>query len=377
MRRTRVLIVDDSVVIRRSLTETLTRTPEILVVGSASSGRIALMKIPLLCPDVVALDMEMPDASGVETLSAIRAAHPSLSVIVLGSPAGAGHARFAQAVVLGAVASVIKPASGSCTGAARQLLGDDLAAKIMKCCPAQPCFTAIEPEQPHDAPAPPEGDRTETRVDVLAIAVSTGGPSALMDLIPRFPKDFPVPIVIVQHMPPIFTTLLAERLAAKSSIRVVEGSLHQMLAPGCASIAPGDFHMAVVRDGAVVRLHVDQEPPENSCRPAADVLFRSVARVYGRHVLAIVMTGMGQDGFIGCERIRAAGGQIIVQDEESSVVWGMPGFVVKAGLADQVLPLSALGPEIIRKVWNRRRRAVAPAVTPGPRALQAVEAGRR
>jgi two-component system chemotaxis response regulator CheB len=377
MRRTRVLIVDDSVVIRRSLTEALARTPEILVVGSASSGRIALMKIPLLCPDVVALDMEMPDASGVETLSAIRAAHPALSVIVLGSPAGAGHAGLAQALALGAAASVIKPALGAHTGGARDLLGDELAAKIMKYCPGQPCFSAIEPEQPPDAPAPAERDRTEARVDVLAIAVSTGGPSALMDLIPRFPKDFPVPIVIVQHMPPIFTTLLAERLAAKSSIRVVEGSLHQMLAPGCASIAPGDFHMAVVRDGAVVRLHVHQAPPENSCRPAADVLFRSVARVYGRHVLAIVMTGMGQDGFIGCERIRAAGGQIIVQDEESSVVWGMPGFVVKAGLADQVLPLSALGPEIIRKVWNRRRKAVAPAATPAPGAPQAVEAGRR
>jgi two-component system chemotaxis response regulator CheB len=199
-----------------------------------------------------------------------------------------------------------------------------------------------------------------------------------MDLIPRFPEDFPVPIVIVQHMPPIFTTLLAERLAAKSSIHVVEGSRHQMLAPGCASIAPGDFHMAVVRDGGAVRLQVHQEPPENSCRPAADVLFRSVARVYGRHVLAVVMTGMGRDGFIGCERIHAAGGQVIVQDEESSVVWGMPGFVVKGGLADQVLPLSALGPEIIRKAWNRRRKGVTPAAaTLGPRALQASEAGRR
>ena len=135
--------------------------------------------------------------------------------------------------------------------------------------------------------------------------------------------------------------------------------------------------MAVVRDGDAVRVRVQQEPPENSCRPSADVLFRSVADVYGRHVLAVVMTGMGRDGLNGCEHIRDAGGQIIVQDEESSVVWGMPGFVVKAGMADQVLPLSALGPEIIRKVWNHRRRAVKPAVTPGVCAPRASEAGGR
>jgi two-component system chemotaxis response regulator CheB len=376
MRRKRVLVVDDSVVIRRSLTEALARTPEIMVVGSASSGRIALMKIPLLRPDVVALDMAMPETSGLETLSAIRTAYPTLPVIVLSPSTGAGRTALAEALALGAVTSLVKPAIVPGTGNGRERLAAELAAKIMLYCPEQPCFAAIGPETQDDAPLPPDGERTEVRIDILAIAVSTGGPSALMDLIPRFPKDFPVPIVIVQHMPPTFTTLLAERLAAKSSIRVVEGSLHQTLVPGCASIAPGDFHMAVVRDGDTVRLRVHQEAPENSCRPAADVLFRSVARVYGRHVLGVVMTGMGRDGFIGCEWIRNAGGQVIVQDQASSVVWGMPGFVVKAGLADQILALSALGPEIIRKVWNHRRKA-APVVTPGLCAPRASEGGRR
>jgi two-component system chemotaxis response regulator CheB len=366
MRTRRVLVVDDSVVMRRSLTAALARTPEILVAGSASSGRVALMKIPLLRPDVVVLDMEMPETSGLETLSAIRAAYPTLPVIILSPSTGAGRSASAEALALGAVASVTTPALAA--GGAETFC-DQLAAKIMQYCPEQPCFIAIEQEGPDEAP-PSDGNRA-VRVDVLAIAVSTGGPSALMDLIPRFPRDFPVPIVIVQHMPPTFTKLLAERLAAKSSIRVVEGSLHQILVPGCASIAPGDFHMAVARDGDAIRLEVHQEPPENSCRPAADVLFRSVARVYGSHVLAVVMTGMGRDGLAGCESIRAAGGQIIVQDEESSVVWGMPGFVVKAGMADQILPLSALGPMITRKVWNHRRNAVAAAAAPDLWALQA------
>jgi two-component system chemotaxis response regulator CheB len=377
MRRRRVLIVGDSVAIRRSLADTLARTPEIVVVGSASSGRIALMKIPLLGPDVVVLNMETPGTTGLETLSGIRTGYPALPVIMLAPSTAAGRAGLAEALALGAVASVIRSEPATDAGDGRESLGGALAAAIMRGCPERPCFPEIEPDPLREPRLPPDGDGTEVRVDVLAIAVSTGGPLALMDLIPRFPKDFPVPIVIVQHMPPTFTTLLAARLAAKSSIRVVEGGADQALAPGCASIAPGDFHMALVRDGEAVRLQLNQDPPENSCRPAADVLFRSVAAVYGRHVLAVVMTGMGRDGFIGCERIRAAGGQVIVQDEASSVVWGMPGFIVKAGMADRVLSLSALGPEIIRRVWNHRRNAVAAPLTPGLRAQQAKEAGPR
>jgi two-component system chemotaxis response regulator CheB len=375
MRRKRVLVVDDSVVIRRSLTEALALTPEIAVVGCASSGRIALMRIPLLCPDIVALDMEMPESSGLNTLTAIRALYPLLPVIMLTPSNAAGRARTIEALALGAVASVAKPAVPEYTADPR--LAAELAAKIMQYCPEQPCFSTTEPDHLEDALTPPNRDRAAVRIDVLAIAVSTGGPSALMDLIPSFPKDFPVPIVIVQHMPPTFTTLLAERLDAKSSIRVVEGSANQTLAAGCAWIAPGDFHMAVVAEDGEVRLTIHQEPPENSCRPAADVLFRSVARVYGSHVLAVVMTGMGRDGLNGSECIREAGGQILVQDEESSVVWGMPGFVAKAGIASQVVPLSKLGPEIIRRVWKHRRPAVGMTMATALSALRTTPAGRR
>jgi two-component system, chemotaxis family, protein-glutamate methylesterase/glutaminase len=201
------------------------------------------------------------------------------------------------------------------------------------------------------------------RVEVVAIGVSTGGPNALAALLPQWPATLPVPIVLVQHMPPTFTKLLAERLAAKSALRISEGTLGQTLEPGHAWVAPGDFHMIVKQDAAAVRLHMHQGPQENSCRPAVDVLFRSVAETFGPHALAVVLTGMGQDGLRGCEAIREAGGQVLVQDEASSVVWGMPGFVARAGLADKVLPLDQLGVEILRRVEEGR---ITPAATRRP-----------
>jgi two-component system chemotaxis response regulator CheB len=180
-----------------------------------------------------------------------------------------------------------------------------------------------------------------------------------MDLLSGFPADFPVPILIVQHMPPVFTKLLAGRLAKTCKIRVAEGSSHQTIRQGGAWIAPGDFHMAVERDGETVRIRTQQSRPENSCRPAVDVLFRSVAKVYGPHALGVVMTGMGEDGFRGCQQIRAAGGQVLVQDEASSVVWGMPGAVARAGIADQIVPLRDLPEEISKRVWSHRPRKSA------------------
>jgi two-component system chemotaxis response regulator CheB len=216
--------------------------------------------------------------------------------------------------------------------------------------------------------APP---RQKERIDVVAIGVSTGGPNALADLIPTLPGDFPVPVVIVQHMPPVFTRLLAERLAAKSQIGVAEGYPGAILKPGCAWIAPGDYHMIVERDRDGVTLRTHQGLPENSCRPAADVLLRSVAEVYQSNSLAVIMTGMGQDGLRGCERVFELGGQVLAQDEATSVIWGMPGFVAKAGLADQVLPLDQIGPEIIRRARRGRDATKAEQVRLGDRVGQA------
>jgi two-component system chemotaxis response regulator CheB len=213
------------------------------------------------------------------------------------------------------------------------------------------------PKGPRTPLPVPKGPRNIARIDIVAIGISTGGPNALAALLPALPGDFPVPVVIVQHMPPVFTRLLAERLASKSKIDVKEGCAGAVLEPGCAWIAPGDYHMTVRVDGNHVLLGTHQGPPENSCRPAADVLLRSVAEVYRPHALAVVMTGMGQDGLRGCERIYELGGQVLAQDEASSVVWGMPAFVAKAGLADKVLSLNELGPEITRRALMGREKS--------------------
>jgi two-component system chemotaxis response regulator CheB len=187
-----------------------------------------------------------------------------------------------------------------------------------------------------------------TRIDIIAIGVSTGGPNALVQILPNLPADLPVPIVIVQHMPPVFTKHLADRLNANSSIQVHEGQPGYRLLPGTAWIAPGNFHMTVEKRGGDYIIATDQEPPENSCRPAVDPLFRSVANIYGANVLACVLTGMGQDGTRGCEVVRDAGGMIMAQDEATSVVWGMPRAVVHAGLADSIKPLDAIASEMTR-----------------------------
>ncbi len=197
-------------------------------------------------------------------------------------------------------------------------------------------------------------DTNPKRVDVVAIGVSTGGPNALTVLLRELPADLSVPILIVQHMPPMFTKLLAERLSSKCQIPVNEAVPGVVLEPGQAWIAPGDFHLVVQRDKGVVRLATHQAPSENSCRPSVDVLFRSVAEVYGAGAIAVILTGMGQDGLHGCQCIREAGGQVLAQDKASSVVWGMPSFVVNAGLADQVVTLDEMASEIMRRIRDNQ-----------------------
>ena len=192
-------------------------------------------------------------------------------------------------------------------------------------------------------------------IEIVAMGTSTGGPNALTEVLPQLPADFPVPVVIVQHMPPTFTKFLADRLDASCALRVMEAGMDQLLAAGTIWIAAGDFHISAYAEGTKRRLRSHREPPENSCRPAVDVLFRSVAETYGSHVLAVVMTGMGQDGLRGAEQLHQGGAQIIAQDEATSVVWGMPGFVAQAGLADRVLPLPQIASEIVRRVKTSHR----------------------
>ena len=353
MAKIRVLLADDSVVVRRMVTDALSADPQIQIVGAAANGKIALAKIPQVNPEIVILDVEMPEMDGLVTLEHIRKTYPSLPVIMYSTLTQRGAEATLDALAKGATDYVTKPSNVGSAAQALERIRTELIPKIKAICSRvmggafpSPLPTLVASE----VSARPSGPRIEERIDVVAIGVSTGGPNALADLIPTLPANFPVPLVIVQHMPPVFTRLLAERLAARSQIAVAEGQAGAVLKPGCAWIAPGDFHMIVESDRDQVKLRTHQGPPENSCRPAADVLIRSVAEVYQPHALAVVLTGMGQDGLRGCERIRELGGQVLVQDQATSVVWGMPGFVANAGLADKILPLDQLGIEILRRV---------------------------
>jgi two-component system chemotaxis response regulator CheB len=355
MSRIRVLIVDDAVVIRRLVSDCLAADPEIEVVGTAANGQIGLAKISQLNPDLVTLDIEMPVLDGLQTLVALRKVYPRLPVIMFSTLTERGGASTLDALALGATDYVTKPANVGSVGAGMQRIREELIPKIRALCghaaPGRPPPEAAKPFRT-DSWAP-------AGVDIVAIGVSTGGPTALATLLPGLAKSFPVPILIVQHMPPLFTRMLAERLAAVSGFTAREGEDGALLLPGEVWVAPGGRHLELERSGATVRLRTQEGPPENSCRPSVDVLFRSVALLYGSRTLAVVLTGMGQDGLRGCERIREAGGQVLAQDEASSVVWGMPGAVSQAGLANRVLPLSQLAFEINRRVQPRADLAPA------------------
>lgn len=342
----RVLIVDDAVVVRKTLSDALARDPALEVAGTASNGRFALAKFPALKPDIVLLDIEMPEMDGLETVRQLRKIDPRIPIIMFSTLTEHGASATLEALALGATDYVTKP-SNSDMAETLETVSRDLIPRIHALCRVPGAFATIPPKLPPPPAMVPRPRLLLTPVQVVAIGVSTGGPDALARLLPSLPANLPVPVVIAQHMPPIFTALLAGRLAAKSAIPVTECVSGEELRPGCAVLAPGDFHMVVSQED-VTRLRVHQAARENFCRPSVDVLFRSVAKVYGGRALAVILTGMGQDGLKGCEVLRAAGARIYVQDEASSVVWGMPGFVARGGLADKVLPLDQIGGEIVR-----------------------------
>lgn len=359
----RVLVVDDSVVVRRMIGDVLGRDPMLEVVGVAPHGRIALQKIPQVNPDVITLDVEMPEMDGITTLKEIRKIYPKLPVIMFSTLTAKGAATTIEALSAGASDYVSKPANVGSVAEGLQRLEQDLIPKIKNLCRRSDIVAAYKPVLqstpgiPTACRFPAARNLTVSPVEILAIGTSTGGPNALAEMFKSFPGDFPVPIVVVQHMPPLFTALLADRLTANSALKFSEGKEGESIRSGCAYIAPGGKHMEVMRIGGNPRVHLHEGPPENSCRPAVDVLFRSVVEQYGGGVLGVILTGMGHDGMRGCELIRERGGQVLAQDEASSVVWGMPGAVVQAGYADKILPLDQLCGEIVRRVRESRRRA--------------------
>jgi two-component system chemotaxis response regulator CheB len=356
-RRIRIFIVDDSAVMRSLLRSVIVSIAGMEVAGTAADGATALGCLQSARPDLVLLDVEMPVMDGLATLRELRRRGHKMPVIMCSSLTQRGAKVTLEALACGASDYVAKPAGQSSREAAIQLLAQDLAPKIQ-------AFTSQLQALPHAVvpgvlrpplilPMTQPRARTQPITSVPAvvvIGVSTGGPAALDRLLPLLPGDFPLPVLVVQHMPEVFTKLFAERLNGHCRLRAREAAEGDVVHPGTIYIARGNWHMEVLagaRSGAARTLHLNQGPLENHCRPAADVLFRSAAAAYGAGVLAVVLTGMGADGMIGCGIVRGQGGSVLAQDQASSTVWGMPGAVVNAGLAHKVLPLDAIASEIL------------------------------
>jgi two-component system chemotaxis response regulator CheB len=329
MPKIRVLVVDDAVVMRRLIATVLESDPELELAGVAPNGRLALAKIPQINPDIVTMDVEMPEMNGIEAAGEIRKLYPKLPVIMFSTMTQRGAVATLDALARGATDYVTKPANVGSVSEGIERLEQELIPKIKL-----HTRGASRPAGALALPIPLPArfrQRAAAKCSMIAIGSSTGGPNALHEIIPGLPGDLRVPVVVVQHMPALFTELLASRLNEVSKVKV------------------GGQHLAVCSENGCLRARLNQDPPENSCRPAVDVLFRSVAQICGSGTVAMVLTGMGQDGMRGAQWIREAGGQVLAQDRESSVVWGMPGAVAEAGLADEIVPLSGVVAALVRR----------------------------
>ncbi len=343
----KVLIVDDAVVFRRGLSDALSDVPYVDVVGVAANGKIALMKIPGLNPDAVILDIEMPEMDGIETLQVLREQYPQIKVIMFSVHTTRGAKKTMQALSLGAIDFVPKPKSASAYHIQFSKIREEFLPKLYLLA-LQASIPRLEPQVKPVRVRPVLPIIPRQRCDIIAIASSTGGPNALTTLLPQLTHAVNVGILIVQHMPPIFTKQFAISLDQKTEYTVREAVTGDIVEQDVILIAPGNYHMTVKPLGGERRIALHQGALENGCRPSADVLFRSVAEVYGKRALGIVLTGMGKDGMEGARAMKTQGSIIITQDKESSVAWGMPRSVIEAELADSILPLGDIAATINR-----------------------------
>jgi two-component system chemotaxis response regulator CheB len=343
----RVLVVDDSTFVRQALSRMLSSQPDIEVVGTAIDGQDGYEKVLALRPDVVTLDVKMPRMGGLEALSRIMADCPT-PVLLLSSLTSEGGDVTLRGLELGAMDFVDK---SSVQGHMNLLsLSEELQAKVRALASVpRGRLRVVAPSAAAAAPAPAM-ERRPVQAEVVVIGTSTGGPPALQALIPRFPEGLGSAILVVQHMPVGFTRSLAERLDARSVLRVREAQDEEPVLPGVVLVAPAGVHMKVRRRGPHVRVWLDEEPRGALHRPSVDVLMTSVAKIYGRKSVGVVLTGMGSDGVEGLRAIRLAGGRTLAESEESCVIYGMPKAAVEAGVVDHVVPLPRMADEILATV---------------------------
>jgi two-component system chemotaxis response regulator CheB len=350
----RTLVVDDTVTYRKIVSEIVSSLSEIELIGTAPNGMIALKKLAQSKTDLVFLDVHMPDMDGVETLKRIRTDFPDVTVVMMSGISSRNTSDTIEALQSGAIDFIRKPDSNDFHANNLQLKNDILSViKMMELKKGSMHFRAPRQSTIHRPQLQPGAafPRTSTlksmSFEVCVIGVSTGGPEALNKLVPAIPANFPIPILVVQHMPPHFTRSLAESLNKKSKLRVIEAPENELIKRGTVYIAPGGKHMVVRNSSNSFVIGHSDSPPENSCKPSVDVLFRSVASYYTSGVLAIVLTGMGNDGCSGVRSLKRQKCYCITQQESSCVVYGMPRAVDEAALSDQSLPIESIAPEMV------------------------------
>ncbi|WP_149495064.1 protein-glutamate methylesterase/protein-glutamine glutaminase [Roseiconus lacunae] len=366
----RVLLCDDSSVMRRLLKASMQSEPRLNVVFEAENGLEAVSNVTKVKPDVIIMDVEMPVMDGVDAVREIRKLSRTVPIIMFSSLTSRGAEASFDAIEAGASDFATKPIGAGHISKAMASVRRDLIPKVMQWAQphVQPVLSKLEQVNPSSIQAAPSpapasipavGSQSDSvrplvksagGIAAVGVGVSTGGPQALMKLLGGLPKDFSTPILITQHMPPVFTGLLAGRLASQTGRPIREATDGESLSSGAVLIAPGDYHMTVARVQSTVVVKLDQNPPVNSCRPSVDPMFDSLADCFGNQTLGVILTGMGQDGMNGAKRLRDCGAPVIAQDEQSSVVWGMPGQIVKAGLATKVLPIDQMANEVTRIV---------------------------
>ncbi|MEZ6070733.1 MAG: chemotaxis response regulator protein-glutamate methylesterase [Pirellulales bacterium] len=346
----RALVIDDSALYRKFVASVLNTIPGVEVIGTAANGRIGLEKIQSLGPDLVTLDLEMPELDGLGVLKKLAAQNASVVTIVVSATTAEGASATNEALRLGAFDFVLKP-TGRSPDASREHLSKDLAAQRStpsstqssdrESLPLGRTFSSESMSTLSNAGGsrPAGGSRALAPPEIVAIGVSTGGPAALHQVLPQLPVDFPCPVMTVQHMPPVFTKSLADNLDRKCALKVLEATDGHVIKAGEVLIAPGGRQMRLVREGGTTVVQITDDPPERSCKPSVDYLFRSIAHQFGQRAIGVVLTGMGDDGTLGCRLLRRAGATIVAQDEQTCTVYGMPRSVVEAGLADRVVPL--------------------------------------